>query len=405
MKKTAWFLASVLMASTALAGSWEGVESMEDGVLHIRNTETPQTVPGNFALTELWRRGGDDDDLIFGITGRIITDNASQTYVLDTQLSVIHVFNIAGEHIRIIGGEGDGPGEFRLAGDLFFTPGGNVGVAQLWPSKILQMTPGGDPLSSLAMPTLGGIQLTVSMARLAGDHLVIGGNVSKKDAEVLIRTTFIRSLAESGDASVAYFEMDNVVDMSKLTFLETDIDGVGTHWALGNDGRVYCPTSWDKYLVTVWNADGTRNRIIEKEYKPLTRTRDDHDRLSRTTTMWINGHEASFETQKYSRTVRDVYPRPDGSLWVLSDRGSRVRADGFIAQFDEFDAQGRFVRMVNLSGDADLFEDGFYINDDFVYIVKGLTAAKTSLHAADEEQGAEAEADALMVVCYRLTGS
>ena len=67
LKKSAWFLASVLMASTALAGSWEGVESVEDGVLHIRNTETPQTVPGNFALTELWRRGDDDDDLIFEI--------------------------------------------------------------------------------------------------------------------------------------------------------------------------------------------------------------------------------------------------------------------------------------------------------------------------------------------------
>jgi len=199
------------MASTALAGSWEGVESLEDGVLHIRNTETPQTVPGNFTLTELWRRGGEDNDLIFGITGR----------------------------------------------------------------------------------------------------------------------------------------------------------------------------------------------IIEKEYKPLTRTREDHDRLSRTSTMWINGHEASFKTQKYSRTVRDVFPRPDGSLWVLSDRGSRVRADGLMAQFDEFDAQGRFVREVNLSGDADLFEDGFYINDDLVYVVKGLTAAKASLHAAEDVQ--EAEADPLMVVCYRLT--
>ena len=40
-------------------------------------------------------------------------DPAGNTYVMDAQLSQVHLYDRQGRHLRTLFGEGDGPGEVR----------------------------------------------------------------------------------------------------------------------------------------------------------------------------------------------------------------------------------------------------------------------------------------------------
>ena len=122
-------LATATSFTSAPAAAWNGREEARDGVTHILNPALPVAQPETITPAEAWRVGGDDEeDIIFGVLSSIAADSEGNSYLLDTQLSEVMVFSPDGEYIRSIGREGEGPGEFRRAGSLFFTTEGNVAV-------------------------------------------------------------------------------------------------------------------------------------------------------------------------------------------------------------------------------------------------------------------------------------
>jgi hypothetical protein len=398
-----FLVASIPTPSSAAA--WQGEETTVDGVLHVRNPAAPSQGERVVEVTELWRRGDEDDDIIFGVTGRILTDADGNSYILDRQLNEIQVFTEDGEWLRTMGGQGEGPGEFNNASDMFFTPGGNIGVSQQFPGKIVQMTTDGEPLSDYPMPVTEGF-IGITRAALQGDGVVIAGSVSGFNDGKMSRDRFLVSQGVEGEESVEYYAENFDVDFAKLEFQELDLDGGGTHWTVGSDNRVFVPTEWNSYRIDVWNADGIKDRVIEREYSPTPRTQEQIDAVSRRFTININGREAEILTQENERCVRDIYPRPDGGIWVLTDLGNDACED-CIAEFDAYDAEGRFIERITLRGDADLDDDGFFVNGNYVYVVKDLAAASASLGGGageEEEEVDEIEADPLTVVCYRING-
>jgi hypothetical protein len=58
-------------------------------------------------------RFGDTDEVIIGRMGSVAVDDAGRVYIADGNRLVIHVYEPGGSHLTEIGGEGDGPGEFR----------------------------------------------------------------------------------------------------------------------------------------------------------------------------------------------------------------------------------------------------------------------------------------------------
>ena len=59
---------------------------------------------------ELWRVGGDDEDVIFGRITDLKMHADGSVYVLDNQLCHVVVISPDGEHLRNISRAGDGPG-------------------------------------------------------------------------------------------------------------------------------------------------------------------------------------------------------------------------------------------------------------------------------------------------------
>jgi len=64
-----------------------------DGVLHVRNSDVPRDGAANLILDEVWRAGGPDDDLVFGMITQVRQGADGNLYVMDAQLSLVHVYS------------------------------------------------------------------------------------------------------------------------------------------------------------------------------------------------------------------------------------------------------------------------------------------------------------------------
>ena len=64
----------------------------------------------------------------FGAIGALATDSRDNIFVLDGFAQEILVFDSEGAHLRTLGGQGEGPGEFRMAQALAMGPGDTLWV-------------------------------------------------------------------------------------------------------------------------------------------------------------------------------------------------------------------------------------------------------------------------------------
>ncbi len=85
------------------------------------------TSSGEWTLEEDLRLFGPEGGQ-FGVIGALAADSKGNIYVLDGLAQEIHVFDPGGSFARTLGGEGEGPGELRMATGLAFDPGDTLWV-------------------------------------------------------------------------------------------------------------------------------------------------------------------------------------------------------------------------------------------------------------------------------------
>jgi hypothetical protein len=387
------------------AGPWQGTETTRDGVPWVENPALPTEAPVTLPLQELWRIGGDsaEEGQLFGVIGAVQTDTAGNVYLLDRQLSEVKVFSPDGEYLRTLGREGEGPGEFRRPVDLLFTPDGNVGVIQLVPGKIVLLSPEGDPSGDLDPSDADGGRLTLWGGEGAGDHLVLGYSTTRMQPGKMTRRTVLAAYDLEGNETVLYHESEDDMDFANPVVDETK--GLRPTWALGPEGRAYAVTTFGEYAVHVWKPDGTPLRVQTRTYEHLPRTKQEmEDQKKRI--IFRGPVEPKIVVSDYHPDVRYLYPRADGSLWVLTSRGTKNTGAGTLGTFDVFDADGRFVRQITLAGQGDPEEDLYFLSGDRVFVVTQFVQAARSMFGGSGPDAAgedtEAEPLPMEVICYAL---
>lgn len=132
---------------------WSGtVDTAADGRVTVTNTGggawTRDTVEARrtLLLGEAGITGGSEATTFGDLTG-LAVDDRGRIYVGDRVASTVRAFGPEGEHLRLIGGEGEGPGEFRLPVSLAAGPGGQLFVADADGLTVLE------PDSAGAVPT------------------------------------------------------------------------------------------------------------------------------------------------------------------------------------------------------------------------------------------------------------
>jgi len=188
-----------------------GEEITIEGVLHVKNSATPGEGTETVGLEELWRAGGDDEEVLFGLITQVISDDDGNVYLLDTQLSEVQVFTAEGEQLETLSRQGEGPGETNSPVDMLFMPDGSIGLVQSFPGKIVKVALNGDPAGSFTTgggdPAEGGFVALIDVKQAAG-NLVLGGIRITMDqaAGIQTRTNFLASFEKDGQQKVSYLE-------------------------------------------------------------------------------------------------------------------------------------------------------------------------------------------------------
>jgi len=176
----------------------------------------------------------------------------------------------------------------------------------------------------------------------------------------------------------------------------------GGRWDASADGRVYVALG-DNYEITVFNPDGSKDRVIQRDCQHYQRNAEESAEVKGIYEAFTKrAPNAKVEVNAFDADVGALYPREDGSLWVLSSHGMRKQPKGTVGVFDVFDGKGRFVRQVTLRGQGDPRKDGYFFVGDRLYVVTGFLDALIATVGGGEKKAEDADATPMELICYRV---
>jgi hypothetical protein len=166
---------------------------------------------------------------------------------------------------------------------------------------------------------------------------------------------------------------------------------------------------FDAYRILVYSPAGAVERALERPYAHRKRSPEEMEENAPRIRIRRGGRAEAPQTNasETDRDILDMFPRDDGSLWVVSSRGGYDARDGVIATFDVFDAEGRFERQVSVEGDGAYAEDGVHLVGNRLYVIKGLRSAQRAQMGGEGGDIGEEEmenAEPVALVCYDLGG-
>lgn len=378
-----------------------------DGILHIKNDGHPLQGQQVLQLEEIWRRGGEEDEVFFGYISKVMADDAGNVYVLDQQQSHVEVFSPEGEHLRTLSREGEGPGEVRGPEDMLFMPDGSLGLVQYFNGRIVKITLDDTPAGTLRPPGSGadgGGMPSVRRARYRGGNFVVcGARVVPQEAGIE-RTQYLSSWTPDGKEKVCYADMTTYPQLFTKGWIEKDqYFPEREQWDLGPNGRVYVAESRDDYAIRVYAPDGTLERIVERKLQPWRRTEKEKQEIADSVVVIRAGERVRIdvEVEDFAPAVTEVRVREDGSLWVLPGRGERDQPDGVMQTYDVFDTQGQFVRQVLVACEGDASEDRLiFLAPGRAALIRGAVDARQNMYGRGEDDGDE-EPPVHDVIIYR----
>jgi hypothetical protein len=388
-----------------------------DGVPHVKNPAEPPQGRQILALEELWRRGGlDDEEVLFGLIADVVADEVGNFYVLDAQLSTVQVFAPDGALLRSLFREGEGPGEVRRPRDLVMLPDGSIGAGLEFPGKIIVVDRQGIPKPSVILGAdrvQEGGMIASTAASCGGGNLTVSGVAINQGARpgVQEREYFLSRFDREGRELCRYLTTTGVYDFNDFIFSERD--HIPAFWwgtAIAPDGRVYTVPDQRRYAVSVLGADGTLERVIERDFTPHTRTARESGWLRRMleNAVATMDFEVTLDLAKEDPAIallhRALRVLDDGSLWVLPSSGFRGQPDGILATYDVFDPVGHYVRQVSVACDGDGEHDMlFFPSADRALLIKGYLEGLAAMYGRGTPVTEEGEEAAPMqVVCYRV---
>ena len=398
-----WLLLAAILISVPAAAE----EVVRDGVAYIQNSETPRDGTIEIEPEFLWERGDDSDEIFFGVVPRIFVDEAAgEIYVLDSQLHEIQVFDTGGEWLRGIGREGEGPGEFRNAGDMYLAPDGQIGVMQVFPGRIVQLTPAGEPGRSFDPGNFEGFKV-FHLSEGMGDRVVISGSEYGGGGSGGTQTDYLKAFAADGEELADFYSRTTPVKFGGMTFVESEFSNFTRRWAASSTGRVAVGHSFDEYVVHVHDADGNLLYVIERpDFQPVKRTKKEKARFQRLydeITSWNQG--STFQVSDTHQAVAQLNFRSDGTLWVMSGAGRWQAGDDVMGVWDVYDSEGRYIKEVRVKAEGSPIEDGYFFVGDRVYQVTDLFSAAMAQMGGDEDGAAAEEPEPVRLIAWKMEAS
>ncbi len=407
VKMTLTAILLFLLTSPVLAGE----EVTRDGVLYIMNGTEPSGEKVIVELEEVWRHGGEDDEEFFGLISQCVVGDDGTIYLLDTRMSEVPVYAPDGERLDTLSREGDGPGETRTPSGLLFMPDGNLGLVQVFPGMITKIGTDGTPAGVLEVgdATTGGFMQMYDCVSDGNQVIVTAEKIDPDGPTAQTRINFVAAFDKEGNETVRFYENSYSWDFTNFTFDEagqnrTDFRKV----ACGQDGRIYVAPERDAYVINVYMADGTLERVIEREYVHRVRSDEDFNQVKATLEVVLAQiPNAKIVPAKTEPDINSLMFGTDGNLWVTNSYSGVDQPEGILTTWDVFTPDGHFLKTVSAKCEGDGENDIIiWTPDGNAVMVTGFTEAVQALQSrgAGGDEDDEEEAEPMEIIYLKVAG-
>lgn len=400
--------AALLLTALLAGGTVCGASGAEPAT--VANGADPQHGTETAQLTELWRAGGDDDEIFFGSVASIHTDGQGNLLLLDSQLSEVQVFSPEGEFLRTVCGEGDGPGEVRRPNDMFIMADGTICVLQGFPGRIVKLNPDGTPAgeTSYSQGEAGSGQFAVLNRGfdLPEGILLVGIRMSFSGTGASSQTYFLSRCSDEGNEETALVEKENSIDYNDFELTEEGLDFIWSRVAVGPEGNIYVAPGRDSYEIQVMTPAGELIRTITRQYEQAPRNSQEKKtayKIIEAVGAYYPTPPKRIGTEDTAPAIAGLWVTADGRLWVQPGDADKSVPEGTWLVLDVFTPDGKFEKQVALPGNYNAQQDALFLQPDGVMlvVVGSLEAFLNQQAVSSEEDGGESEAQPLEVICYR----
>jgi hypothetical protein len=359
-------------AGEAPASGWGGtVDTLTSGQVAVHNPRGSLWSGGeDWRITEQIRVGtldGTGPDM-FGAITEFEVDQYGRFWVFEGQAQEIRVFDANGIHIRTVGRQGEGPGEFNRVIGMDWGPDGHLWLADPSNNRLSVVDTAGVFVAS--HPTIGGIMVMPWPGGFddSGFFYTYGIDPTVEDDFALVMVRYDADLQPIDSVAPPefpgerqYFELRNedswmMTGVPYTPSLEWHLTREGTYWA-GLTGVYHI-------FQLSWQGDTLRS--IRRDYEPLPVTAADLDQ-AREGLEWFTdaGGKPDWSRIPSRKPAFEEFMFDDeGNLWV------QMVAEGDLEGrlFDVFDPQGRYLGEVILPFPVDFYPAPI-IRNGYLYAV------------------------------------
>ncbi|MFH0952117.1 MAG: 6-bladed beta-propeller [Patescibacteria group bacterium] len=346
-------------------------------------------------LTELWRLDDTSDELVGQITS-VFRDSDSNICLFDSQLQRLLVYSQTGELIRIVGQEGEGPGEFRKAYWACTLPN-EYAVFQPMPGAVVTFSQEGVPVNKYALQVSDLVNNRTSLLCYegcsVGQSLAILFKCYKSDKGEFKQYAEIGLFNPGGRQTATLFQQLQQMPRNRQE-MAFDEQQLRTIPFISDGQSVFLAPEFSEYRIEVYDSTGQGTQTITRPTEPHDRSEAEKQHYR----QLYGGDQLEISVSETHSPVEQLAIGLENQLWVLSSRGAWSVPDSVLAQYDVF-SSGEFVESVSLvNGKGDYRYDAFWVAGNVFVVVHDIkTAMKNVFQSGHESSGSDAS-----VIVYSL---
>jgi hypothetical protein len=323
----------------------EGVTIVSNG----KKPSPPAGQPSHITLAEELTIGLSEnlDEAFSGEIVFVVGPDGS-IFALDSKDQKVKVFDKNGKFLRLIGKQGQGPGEFGMASGVQLTGDQLLLVEDVIGRKLALFKPSGEFVKNISMT--GALGMVNMMLDGRGNYLGREMGLTEGNAKMFFEIKkYDQNLKPLFTLDKIEFPLPIPGSKTKMNILE-----MMSLYQLDSAGNIFYGRN-ASYEIKVYSPEGKHIRTIEKEFDRTKVTQQDIDEmLARmpNVTPGMNVKEM-VAFPEYFPPYQSFVLDDQGRLFVRTFTKGKVKDE---YEIDVFDAEGRFIAQFITKSDLRLFQ-------------------------------------------------